>query len=155
MSAEMSNTAPNDPAPFQFFHPLRRFAVAPLDGAPRDHVEVGKFVILSMLLHVLLVVLFGDATGGGPSRASQMLGGFSASLQARVTNNAPASSSTKSITARDTNANPRTATPMKIEALKPSAAPSDSTLASINATAEPAAVISPTVPVPGRPCLDR
>jgi hypothetical protein len=119
----VSSVAPRESQNFQFFHPLRRYAVAPLDGTPRPHVEVGKFVILSMLLHVLFVILFGDSTGGGPSRASQMLGGFSASLQARVNNNATAAPSIKSSNA---NANPRSTnatTPTKIEPLKPSAAP--------------------------------
>jgi hypothetical protein len=143
MSNAMSNTAPNGSPPFQIFHPLRRYAVAPLEGPPRDHVEVGKFVILSMLLHVLLVVLFGDSTGGGPSRASQMLGGFSASLQARVTNNAPVSPSIKSTAASGANANPRTATPVKIEPLKPSAASAQSIDA---AKVEPTAVTPQTVP---------
>jgi hypothetical protein len=125
VSFRMSNPAPNGAEPFQFFHPLRRYAVAPLDGPPRDHVEVGKFVILSMLLHVLFVVLFGDSSGGGPSRASQMLGGFSASLQARVTNNAPAAPSIQSSAASGANSNPRTTTPTKIEPLKPSAVPTE------------------------------
>ncbi len=145
MSNAMSNTEVNDSPPFQIFHPLRRLAVAPLDGPPPNHVEVGKFVILSMLLHVLLVILFGDSTGGGPSRASQMLGGFSASLQARVTNNAPASPSIKSTTVSGANANPRiarTTTAAQIEPLKPSAAPAESIAA---ATAEPT-VVAPTVP---------
>jgi hypothetical protein len=146
VSSGMSNTASNSAEPFQIFHPLRRFAVAPLEGPPRNHVEVGKFVILSMLLHVLFVVLFGDSTGGGPSRASQMLGGFNASLQARVTNNALASPSTKSTTASGANANPRTSrttAPVKIEPLKPSAAPAESIDA---AKAEPAAVTPQAVP---------
>ena len=146
MSNAMSNTEANDSPPFQIFHPLRRFAVAPLDGPPPNHVEVGKFVILSMLLHVLLVILFGDSTGGGPSRASQMLGGFSASLQARVTTNAPTSPSTKATDASGANANPRiarTTTAARIEPLKPSAAPAESIDA---ANAAPAAVTPPTVP---------
>jgi hypothetical protein len=115
----VASAAPNGSQPFQIFHPLRRFAISPLADPPRERVEVGKFVILSMLLHVLLIVLFGDSTGGGPSRASQMLGGFSASLQARVTNNAPAS--IKSTSANSANANPRAAQPARIEPLKPSA----------------------------------
>jgi hypothetical protein len=146
VSSGMSNTAPNSAEPFQIFHPLRRYAVAPLDGAPRDHVEVGKFVILSMLLHVLFVVLFGDSTGGGSSRASQMLGGFSASLQARVTNNAPASPSIKSATTSGADANPRasrTTAPVKIEPLKPSLAPAESIDA---ANAAPVAVTPQTAP---------
>ncbi len=111
----MSSAAPNGSQPFQILHPLRRYATSPLADPPRERVEVGKFVILSMLLHVLLIVLFGDSTGGGPSRASQMLGGFSASLQASVTNNAPASPSIKS------SASPGTPQPARIEPLKPSA----------------------------------
>ena len=145
MSSGMSNTASHGAEPFQIFHPLRCYTVAPLDGAPREQVEVGKFIILSMLLHVLLVILFGDSTGGGPSRASQMLGGFSASLQARVTNNAPAAPSIKSTTVSGADANPRaprTATPVTIEPLKPSAVPAESIAA---ATAEPT-VVAPTVP---------
>jgi hypothetical protein len=120
----VASAAPNGSQPFQIFHPLRRFAISPLAGPPRERVEVGKFVILSMLLHVLLIVLFGDSTGGGASRASQMLGGFSASLQARVTNNAPASPSIKSTSASGANANPSAAQPVqpaRIEPLKPSA----------------------------------
>lgn len=65
---------------------FRRPAQSPLGGPPRGHTEVGQFIILSMLLHVLFIVLFGDSSGGGSSRASQLLGGFSASLQARGTN---------------------------------------------------------------------
>jgi hypothetical protein len=143
MSNAVSTPAPDGAEPFQFFHPLRRYAVAPLDGEPRDHVEVGKFVILSMLLHVLFVVLFGDSSGGDPSRASQMLGGFSASLQARVTNNAPAAPSIQSSAASGANSNPRTASPLTIEPLKPSAAPTES---SDTAKAVEQAVPPPVVP---------
>jgi hypothetical protein len=119
----VSSAAPNGSQPFQILHPLRRYAVSPLADPPRERVEVGKFVILSMLLHVLFIVLFGDSTGGGASRASQMLGGFSASLQARVTNNAPVSPSIKSTSANSANVNPRTMQPVQpaqIEPLKPS-----------------------------------
>ena len=82
---------------------FRRSALTPLGSPPREHTQVGQFIILSMLLHVLFIVLFGDSTGGGPSRASQLLGGFSASLQARGTSNmaAPPSFNSTSVDAAD------------------------------------------------------
>ncbi len=149
----MASAAPNGSQPFQIFHPFRRYAIAPLAGPPRERVEVGKFVILSMLLHVLFIVLFGDSTGGSPSRASQILGGFSASLQARMTNNAPASPSIKSTNASASgeNANPRPAQPTqpaRIEPLKPSALAAENSEATKVADPPPqSATTAPTPPI--------
>ncbi len=109
--------------PFQMFRSRRDHGYSPLTEPAREHVQVGQFVILSMLLHVLLIILFGDSTGGSPSRAAQLIGGFNASIQARVNNNTAGLPSLNSPAARSDTAQPAAIEPLRPSTLSAPAAP--------------------------------
>jgi hypothetical protein len=47
--------------------------------AERPSME--QFVLLSILLHVLMIALFGDTVGGGPTRGERLWGSLSVSMQ--------------------------------------------------------------------------
>jgi hypothetical protein len=60
-----------------------------------------QFLLLSMLLHVFLVIAFGDAVGVRSEDGARLLGGFTARLQGRSSEPAPANTPLPTSPARD------------------------------------------------------
>ena len=59
---------------------FRRPTTTALSIAPIDRPSFERFIVLSLLLHVLVVMLFGDASGGGERRGAHLWGAFRATL---------------------------------------------------------------------------
>lgn len=76
------------PLPFYLLAPARSSPVSAflrpaITGLSIDHVDrpsLERFIVLSLLLHVLVVLLFGDANDGGERRGVQLWGAFRATL---------------------------------------------------------------------------
>ena len=62
---------------------LSRFSLA-TDGRP----SLDQFVLLSAMLHVLVVILFGDTTGGDVRRGEKLWGAFTVTVQGLMTDSA-------------------------------------------------------------------
>ena len=62
---------------------LSRFSLA-TDERP----SLDQFVLLSAVLHVLVVILFGDTTGGGVRRGEKLWGAFTVTVQGLMTDSA-------------------------------------------------------------------
>ena len=61
---------------------LRRFS-----GFTLERPSLDQFILLSLMLHVLVIVLFGDTTGGGARRGEKLWGALTVTVQGLLPNN--------------------------------------------------------------------
>ena len=69
-----------------------------------ERPSLDQFVLLSLMLHVLAIVLFGDTTGGGARRGEKLLGALTVTVQRLLPQNGADVKANQSVTLPQTRA---------------------------------------------------
>ena len=129
----------------------RTHTTSALSMAPIARPAFERFIVLSLLLHMLAMALFGDAQGGAAARGERLWGAFRATLVSNANETAPVLKLARtvepgSLPARQLPENPPpsiSSVPTRVEPITPASSPGE-----VSATTQAGAPLAP--PKPGK-----